>query len=270
MFLGRHSAIGSAISSPDHRLIRLLLSTSLGPHCAVPSDVEVAVVIDVLRATSVMATALHAGAKEIVTFAAIEQARQFAELQATRPLLCGERECKRIDGFELGNSPADYTSDVVQNRTIAMTTTNGTQAIELVADVERVITASFLNLSAVVESVKTAGHLHLVCAGTNGEVTAEDVLLAGAIIEACLSLAEVELTDSSMIAHGLWHSLFGDAQPTSEALSQKLRETQGGRNLFKAGYESDFAKCADIDSLSVVPTRCLKSPPTFSLSNASC
>ncbi|MFK8112570.1 MAG: 2-phosphosulfolactate phosphatase [Rubripirellula sp.] len=246
----------------------MLLSTSLLPDARVTSNTQIAVVIDVLRATSVMSSALNAGAEQVITCKEVEAAKRFASERSPRPLLCGERECKPISGFDLGNSPAEYQPPVVAGRTLVMTTTNGTSAIDAATEAAEVITASFLNLSAVVQKLSVAKNIHLVCAGTNGQITAEDTLLAGAIIAQLNEAETVEYEDDdSLLALALWEAWFPESpavdNPSPKRLSTKLRETRGGRNLLRVGYEKDLDRCSAVDTITLVPTRVCKSPPTF-------
>ena len=120
---------------------------------------DVAVVVDVLRATSVMTTAFGSGVKRIFTCCQVAEAVSLAEQientdqENQRPLLCGERSCKPISGFDHGNSPSEYTPERVRGQTLIMTTTNGTKAIEAAFSAKRLIAASFLNLPKVVETL---------------------------------------------------------------------------------------------------------------------
>ncbi len=219
-----------------------------------------------------MATALAAGASQIVTCREISEAIGLANAMTPRPLLCGERGCKPIDGFDLANSPAEYTSQRVQGRSLILTTTNGTRAIEAAAHAGRLITASFLNLSAVIESLQRSDGVHLVCAGTDGEITAEDVLLAGAIVSECETRYQaVVRDDESILARQLWQSWFpteslsSSGLPKSQQLSGRLRETRGGRNLLRVGYQQDLDRCAAIDSICVVPELKAHQPMSFGL-----
>ncbi len=243
------------------------VSVSLLPsEQTVDSTIQLAVVIDVLRATSVMTTALANGAQKFVTCQSIDEAKSLANSTDSRPLLCGERECKRIDGFDLGNSPAEYSADVVKDRSLVLTTTNGTNAIEAGRDVPKMIVASFLNLSAVVSNVCRFDSVHLICAGTNGRVTTEDVLLAGAIIGQAERAKELTLAnDDATLARELWQSWFAGAVPTQQSLASRLGQTQGGRNLIRVGYDRDLDLCAAIDSMDVVPVRTGVGPSEFLL-----
>jgi 2-phosphosulfolactate phosphatase len=238
------------------------LTTSLlagSDTCTVSSDL--AVVIDVLRATSVMVTAFHHGASRILACREVDEARQLAAAVLPRPLLCGERGCQRIDGFDLGNSTAEYTPDRVRSRTLILTTTNGTRAIASVNHIPRVVAASFLNLSAVVGRLSKSERVHFVCAGTDGRITLEDVLLAGALIEQSVKHYGADLDDDdSMLAQQLWRSWFvgthrSDALPDVPSLSAKLAMGRGGQNLLRLGFEEDLARCAMIDTTNVVPEK---------------
>ncbi len=232
---------------------------------------DAAVVIDVLRATSVMVTALESGAARVLTCREVDEARTLAESLHPKPLLCGERGCKPIDGFDLGNSPAEYRPERVRGETLVLTTTNGTRAIAAVDAVPRVLIASFLNLTAVVDTIRRCGRVHLVCAGTEGRVTLEDVLLAGAILWKCQAIHAAELLDDdSVLAMQLWKSWFpretdAGVMPERVSLARRFRETRGGRNLIRVGFEADLERCAAIDASRVVPQRVSQAPPTFAL-----
>ncbi len=219
-----------------------------------------------------MATALAAGAARIFTCREISEAIDLAERMRPSPLLCGERGCKPIDGFDLGNSPAEYTSERVRDRSLILTTTNGTRAIESAADAGRLITASFLNISAVLDSLQRSEDVHLVCSGTDGEITAEDVLLAGAIVSQCeMRYHAVLQDDEAILARQLWQSWFSANRlsdgglPESQQLGDRLRETRGGRNLLRVGYEQDLDRCAAIDSIRLVPELKARQPMSFGL-----
>jgi len=237
------------------------------------------VVIDVLRATTVATTALAAGARSVTTCRNVDEA--FAMRDAANsdspPLLCGERGCRRIEGFDFGNSPSEYSPAGVAGRDLVLTTTNGTAAIEAAADAQTMILASFANLSAVVDFLiarQDDGLVRLVCSGTNGEVTTEDVLLAGAVLAAChrrlsdsprFYEGPIELVgDGSAIALAVWqHSLTHEGVSDADTLARRLSDTQGGRNLIATGYEADLVDCGSIDVFENVPVRTDRQPARF-------
>ncbi|MEM9587486.1 MAG: 2-phosphosulfolactate phosphatase [Planctomycetota bacterium] len=262
------------MSDPQIEL-RLSVAPGLQP---VTSQTDIAIVIDVLRATSVMTTALSSAAA-VFTSGTVESARRLASELASqsdrsgRVLLCGERECCPIEGFDLGNSPAEYSPEVVAGNTLVLTTTNGTRAIAAAEPANELVVASFLNLSAVLDHIADRARrsdrdlqLHLVCSGTNGELTKEDVLLAGAIICQLQSRDRPILLvdDEPALAAEMWSLRFGPTSlPAVDPLSDELSRTKGGRNLVAVGYSDDLRRCARIDLSQTVPRRVVVSPTEF-------
>ena len=233
------------------------VTVHLLPKLLQPEDLEgsVAIVIDVLRATSVMVTALAAGAERILACETIDAAKAVCQQVGGQALLCGERGGVPIEGFDCGNSPAEYGKEVVGGKTIVMTTTNGTRALAAAKTADSVVTASLLNLSAVVERVAQHQRVAVICAGTNGAVSNEDVLAAGGIAQRlCDEKNFAPEGDSVRLAMQLWGTV-ADRGVTEAKLEAALRDTQGGRNLLKLGYEADLARVARIDLYSLVPER---------------
>lgn len=212
-----------------------------------------AVVIDVLRATSVMATAFANGATAIYPTTTVDEAFRCAEsLRKEGPvLLCGERECRRIDGFDLGNSPAEYAAEIVQDRSLVMTTTNGTRALSAVAGFGQIVTASFLNRAAVIDRLCRESRVHLCCAGTDRQVTGEDTLLAGSLIAELQRLGKVQFAnDQAEFAASYWRR----ATAGGERLAEVFAQTLGGSNLVRLGMGDDLERCAQVDTFAVCPT----------------
>src|SRR5207253_7702905 len=146
---------------------------------------RVAVVIDVLRATSTMIEALANGARTIFPVATIDEAVRLGQnLDRTATLLCGERKSVRIEGFDLGNSPFEFTDDAVAGKALVMSTTNGTRAVLCAADARRALVASLLNLDAVAQAVAEDGDdVAIICAGREQRFALEDAVCAGLIAE---------------------------------------------------------------------------------------
>jgi len=149
------------------------------------------VVFDVLRATSTFVTALHNGAKAVIPVGEISEALALRQKQPG-VLLGGERDGVKIRAdqtgggdFDLGNSPREYTPEMVAGKTIVSTTTNGTRALRACAGAQTVLAASFLNLTATAQFVRQLqpARILLVCAGTRENLADEDVLAAGALCE---------------------------------------------------------------------------------------
>src|SRR5579875_524008 len=217
----------------------------------------VAVVVDVLRATTVMVHALANGAEAVIPCGEIDEAHAMAaRLPPGTALLGGERGGLPIPGFDLGNSPGDYTREACERKTLVMTTTNGTRAILASLDAERVYIASFANLSATTNELavqfleKDHGHrIHIVCAGTEGHISFEDSLLAGAIVgslagrgpESYLERGTLLGNDEAYIA---WLGPWRGSAPFT--LWKTLRYGRGGRNVARLGLEDDIKVAAEV------------------------
>ncbi|MBL9031001.1 MAG: 2-phosphosulfolactate phosphatase [Phycisphaerae bacterium] len=230
------------------------LALHLAPSLARPEDLAggVAVVIDLLRASTTICFALHAHAAAVRPCEEIDEARRIAsELPARMVALGGERGGVKIDGFDLGNSPAEYTEPAVRDRAIVFTTTNGTRALRVAAAADRVLVGCLANLSAVVSAAwATQRPIHLVCAGVLGQPCLDDTLAAGAIAAAVERRAGAPLADdNAILAADLW-SRHGTSRT---ALSAILRRSAGGRNLVGVGLASDIDLCTRIDTAPVVP-----------------
>ena len=208
------------------------------------------VVIDVLRATTTIVAALAAGARSVMPCLSIDEARRRAEQLGGDALLAGERGGLKIEGFDLGNSPSEFTLQIVAAKTLVMTTTNGTKALLSVAKASEILIGAFVNLSAVCRSVSPDTPLDIVCAGTDEEVTEDDVLVAGALVRRlALGDAMVELNDSAQIARDTWSRF----KERGESLADALRTTRGGRNLVDIGMQPDIGFAAKIDRYDLVP-----------------
>jgi 2-phosphosulfolactate phosphatase len=218
------------------------------------------VVIDVLRATTTICQAVASGATEVVPFCEVAEARAAAEkAERDKVVLGGERRGVRIEGFDLGNSPAEYTPDAAGDRAVYLTTTNGTQALHQARLARRVIIGAIVNLSAVVESVMKEPRIDILCAGTGGEESLEDILAAGAIVERLnvTPLADWEQNEAAKSAAREWRTLVDEAHRAGHSIESQLadqfRDTLGGRNCFETGNEADLRACARIDHVSVAP-----------------
>jgi 2-phosphosulfolactate phosphatase len=208
----------------------------------------VAVVIDVLRATTTVVHALAAGCCSIRPCAEVDEARALAgSMRAGRVLLGGERGGAPLPGFDLGNSPGEYTCKVCRGNTLVLTTTNGTQALVRAAEAERALVAGFVNFSAVCEQLRPDTRpIHIVCAGTEGEIALEDTLLAGAFVEFLCEGAELQLNDSARLA---WDCF----EHHGRVLLGALEIGRGGAILRRLGYDEDIRAAARVDQFHLVP-----------------
>lgn len=210
---------------------------------------QVAVVVDVLRATSVITQALASGARMIYPVATTEEAVRLGQnLDRSELILCGERGGLRIEGFDLGNSPLEFTPDAVSERTLVMTTTNGTPALVAAATAARTLAASFLNLGAVAKSIADDDAITIICAGRERHFALEDAVCAGMLIERVMKgrTKTLALNDGAIAALGLAKRFAGD-------LDAMMRDTAAGRQLTQIGHEHDVVYCAGVDQLDVVP-----------------
>lgn len=208
------------------------------------------VVIDVLRATSSVVEALVNGAQGVYPAPSTEEAMKLASsLGREDTILCGEARGRKIEGFDLGNSPREFTAETVAGKRLVMSTTNGTRAFFLVEDAARVLICSFMNLSAVAKVAMEAESesLIIVCAGREGLFSLDDAVCAGALVQRIRTAAGVDiaLNDAAMAAV--------EMALTFRVNAHFLASTATGRRLIEIGFREDLAICAEIDRHSVVP-----------------
>jgi 2-phosphosulfolactate phosphatase len=205
------------------------------------------VVIDVLRATSTIVHALLSGARHVVPAANVEEAARLAEqIGRDAVLLCGERDTQPISGFDLGNSPLEFTPERVAGKTLVMTTTNGTPALRASSAAASSYVGSLLNVSAVARRLVGAGvDALLLCAGREGAFALEDAHCAGRILRHVRAARTgVRGNDAAEAALRL------AARPATERM---LGRTAAGRRLAELGQNADIAFCAQEDLCDVLP-----------------
>jgi 2-phosphosulfolactate phosphatase len=223
---------------------------------------SVAVVIDVLRASTTIVHAIQAGAACVIPFGEVHEALEFAAGEAQGSVvLGGERGGARIDCFDLDNSPLSYTPETVRGKIVAFTTTNGTRALLHSRLADRILIGAFVNFSAIINALTDEKRpVHFVCAGTDGQTTAEDTLCAEALAEHFHQRLE-------------WNAWFSSERPgprtaedrrrLREPMKQRqrlwsrilptLRESSGGQNLLALGYDADIRQAAKLDLFHIVP-----------------
>jgi 2-phosphosulfolactate phosphatase len=208
----------------------------------------VAVVIDVLRATTTIIHALAAGCEAVLPCLEVEEAKARADgMRAGRVLLAGERGGKPLPGFDLGNSPGEFTPKICRGTTLVLTTTNGTKALLRAAEADRVLIAGFVNYSAVCEQLRLdARPVHMICAGTEGEITLEDALLAGAFVDFLCESGEVRINDAARLAWDCFEN-------HGKILDGALEISRGGEILKQLGYDDDIRDAAKVDQFALVP-----------------
>ncbi|MES2306098.1 MAG: 2-phosphosulfolactate phosphatase [Gemmatimonadota bacterium] len=233
----------------------MTLDVVFTPLGLVPGDVtgRTVLVVDVLRATTTMCAALHHGARAVVVAADIEDATRLAHtLDPSDVLLAGERNCLRIPGFQLGNSPGEMTAAQVRGKTLVMTTTNGTRALLATSGARDVILAAAVNLSAAgataAAALESGTPVTILCAGRDHGFGMDDAYLAGRLVVAALRGRRTRkgLNDAALVAVDMVRR-YGDGIERVFALSH------AGRDLKALGLGDDVVAAAAVDSHPVVP-----------------
>lgn len=214
----------------------------------VTSDIvkdRVVIVIDVLRATSVIITAISNKAKSVIPVTSVEEALKIKN-KMENVVLGGERKAEKIEGFDLSNSPLEYTKENIENKNVILTTTNGTKAIARSRSAEKIFIGSLLNAKAVAKKVNDENKdIVIVLAGTNDQFSIDDFVVAGAIIKDILELGEYRLTDISKTALLLFN--------TNKDLENLISNAYHYNLLLDLGLEKDIKYCLGKDILDIVP-----------------
>jgi 2-phosphosulfolactate phosphatase len=208
------------------------------------------VVMDILRATSVIVYAMSQGASEIIPLATVEEAFQMAKaFPRGFAILGGERNSKEIPGFDLGNSPREYAAERVKGKKLILTTTNGTRAFHAVSSGKEVLAGSFLNIGAVARRcVESNRDVFIFPSGDEGNFSLEDTLCGGMLIDliANQEKKQIFLNDASYAAQIIY-------QRFKNNLLEAFHLSHHGKELINRGFEDDLAYCAQIDVAPLVP-----------------
>ncbi len=201
------------------------------------------VIVDILRATSCMTTALAHGVKSIMPFANLDEC---CAMKTQGYLIAGERNGEKVEGCDLGNSPFEYMKEELKNKQIAFTTTNGTQAIAKSEGAKEIIIGSFLNLSAVVKYLRaSSNNILILCAGWKGKVNLEDTLYAGAVIDLLGDDVHSEC-DAPLMAKHLY-------QVGKSDMLSFLKNSSHVQRLNRLHIQKDIEFCLTPDQYDVVP-----------------
>ena len=216
---------------------------------------DTSVVIDVLRATTTIAYALKNGAEAVETFENLDQLRQKAfKWPAQKRLLLGERGGRKIDDFDMGNSPDGVTPKLVLDKRLFMSTTNGTRSLERVRKSRALFTMAFANRKALGEKllVQQPKDIWIVGSGWEGAYSLEDSFAAGSLIAYLLENGKDSIevvNDELTAAHALWNCWKHDIEGC-------LRISSHGKRLVGLGdHDADFRCCAQIDQINLVPSQ---------------
>jgi 2-phosphosulfolactate phosphatase len=207
------------------------------------------VVIDVLRASTTIIQALQNGAREVIPVASVEFAVKVSGgMFGGQTLLGGERNTKKLEGFALGNSPLEYTTDVVSGKTIILFTTNGSKAIVKAKFSENLFIASFTNLNAVANHLaKLNLDFEILCSGRGNNFSMEDVVCAGKLISEIQKINEnLELTDSAKASVML-------SKAAGKNLLTMMKQTEHGKILIENNFTEDIKFCSKINTSDTIP-----------------
>lgn len=206
------------------------------------------VVIDVLRATSVIITALANGANEIVPAVSPEETLQKSLLyNVGEVLLAGEQQTAKIEGFDLGNSPIEYNSEIVSGKTIIMSTTNGTKALNSCLNAREVLIGAFLNAEGVVGELLDKKDIVLFCSGTNNNFSLDDGMCAAIIIDGLIK-RKTNVVELSDFAHLLLNAYYNNSN-----ISKMLQSCYHLNLLKQKGFEKDVTFCLQNSLYNYVP-----------------
>lgn len=205
-----------------------------------------AVVIDMLRATSVIATAINNGCTRVIPVLAIEEALETAKNIKEDAILGGERKGLKINGFDFSNSPLEYKKEIVQGKTLVMTTTNGTKAIRGSLTAKHILIGSVLNARAVAERlIELKKDVVIVNAGTYGEFSIDDFICSGYIINCLKEKTDVELSDVAITANYVYEN--------NTDIKEFTKLAKHYKRIVELGLEDDFEYCCQKDVIKVVP-----------------
>lgn len=225
-----------------------------GPGGVTPADTggRVVLVIDVLRASTTIAVALANGARAVIPLDSTEDVVTRAKaFDRSEVRLAGERQMRAIPGFDLGNSPREFTRESVEGKTVLLTTTNGTGAIGVVQGARDVVIGSYVNFSAVLAMLRAAlrggTDIAIVCAGRDKQFSLEDAACAGRFVHhVARRLSDVALNDAALAA------MLIDRR-YSDNILRLFSASAHGRALSEAGFGDDLADSAAVDSYPVIP-----------------
>jgi len=217
-----------------------------------PSDAlknKAVLVIDVLRACSTIVTALDHGARAVIPVADMAEAGKIAaHIDPESTVMGGERSGVKIEGYHLGNSPAEYSREAVQGRTVVLNTSNGTGAITRARGAGSVAIGCFLNAAEAIRFISEAEtDAVIICAGAGKRIGLEDVLCAGLILhELWRGSPPAQVSDASHIA-------FSQYLHDRERLPEAVARSNHGRALIELGFANDVARCSEVNSCLLLP-----------------
>lgn len=232
---------------PDEQTDKLRIDACFSPflYPVYEDNDSIVVIIDILRATSAICTAFEHGAEKVIPVASIEEARDFKKQGY---LVGAERNAVAVEGFDFGNSPYSYMGDSVKGKTIVITTTNGTQAIQTARHAHKVVIGSFLNIDALCEwLVEENRNILLLCSGWKNKFNLEDALFAGAVTEKISSMSDkFRHGDASLALKYLY-------QLAEEDPYKFLNHSSHKERLARLNLKKDIKYCLTPNQTNVIP-----------------
>lgn len=209
------------------------------------------VVIDVLRATTTICAALNAGARAVIPASERGKAGDIrVKIGSENSILAGERDGVKIESFDLGNSPLEFTRETVEGKFIILCTTNGTPVLEHATKGKKVYCAALVNISSIAGEVfRQNSDLIIVCSGKEGEFSTEDTLCAGKLIDILQTEHKIKtrLNDAGSLALLLYKN-------NSANLARAVADGEHGRYLSSIGFDSDIEFASRVDTIEIIPT----------------
>ena len=204
------------------------------------------VVIDILRATSVIVTAINNGCKEVIPVLTVDEAVKIAGKDRNMYMLGGERDALKIQGFDFSNSPLEYNSNKVRGKTLVMTTTNGTRAIKASSKAKNIIIAAMINAKAVVQKlIDYNNDVVIVNSGTNGEFSIDDFICSGYIISTLKKEMEVNLSDIATTSLYIYEN--------NKDIKSFIKYANHYKKIKELGLHEDLEYCCQKDIIDSVP-----------------
>lgn len=226
---------------------KLIVDVCLSPHLypVYHRDDTIVVVIDILRATSAMCTAFHHGVEKIIPVATVEEATEYKK----KGFIVGaERNGIALDGFDFGNSPASYITERIKGQTIVISTTNGTQAIDVSRKAYKVVIGAFTNITALCDWLKLQNRsVLLLCSGWKNRFNLEDTLFAGAVAEILLNEKELFKSGDGALASKFLY------QSAKNSPYKYLRNSSHAERLSAMGLKEDIKYCLTLDQTTIIP-----------------
>ncbi|HVA98380.1 MAG TPA: 2-phosphosulfolactate phosphatase [Bacteroidia bacterium] len=206
---------------------------------------NIVVIIDVLRATSAICTAFYYGAEKIIPVATVEEALKYKQQGF---LVGAERDAIKVDGFDFGNSPFDYMTDKIKGKSIVLTTTNGTQAIEAAKNAHKVVIGAFLNFTVLCDWLKKENKsVLLLCSGWKNRFNLEDTLFAGAVAEELSKHVNFPFLDDAALAAKFMY------QTAKTNPHKYLRNSSHRKRLAALNLKKDIKYCLAFDKTNLLP-----------------